>query len=89
MAALALDLVVFVARDSGGRRVVAEVRHVDRYDQASDQIVSDAWFMPDPSTGQAVQTSVIPVHLLDVLVAHGYEPHAHHRLNPLVLGGRS
>jgi len=32
--------------------VVAEVRHVDRYDSATDQIVSDAWFLPDPATGQ-------------------------------------
>jgi Flp pilus assembly CpaF family ATPase len=87
LAALALDLVVFVARDVDGRRVVAEVRHVHRYDSTSEQIVSDAWFMPDPSTRRAVQASVIPVHLLDELVAHGYEPQARRPHGPLPTGG--
>jgi Flp pilus assembly CpaF family ATPase len=86
LAALALDLVVFVARDAAGRRVVAEVRHVDRYDPSSDQIISDAWFMQDQVTGRAAQASVIPVHLLDVLVAHGYRPEAHDRPGQLRRG---
>jgi Flp pilus assembly CpaF family ATPase len=77
LAALALDLVVFVARDAAGNRTVAEVRHVERYDPDSSQIVSDAWFTPDPLTGRATRSSVIPVHLLDELVAHGYEPSEH------------
>lgn len=77
LAALALDLIIYVARDKAGRRVVAEVRHVDRYDSEAEQIVSDAWFLPDPTTGRAAQASVIPVRLLDELVAHGYQPGRH------------
>jgi Flp pilus assembly CpaF family ATPase len=73
-AALALDLVVFVGRDAAGRRVVSEVRHVERYDSSSDQVISDAWFLADTVTGQATQASVIPVPLLDELAAHGYRP---------------
>jgi pilus assembly protein CpaF len=78
--AMAFDLVIFVARDSDDRRVVAEVRHIDRYDAQTDQIVSDAWFLPDHRTGRAVAASVIPVHLLDELVTHGYEPGRHTRV---------
>jgi Flp pilus assembly CpaF family ATPase len=77
LAGLALDLVVFVARDSDGRRVVAEIRHIDRYDRSTDQIISDPWFIMDPVTRRAVPASVIPVHLLDQLVEHGYDPAAH------------
>ena len=77
LAALALDLVVFVARDRVGERVVAEIRHIDRYDTESDQVISDAWFLPDPVTGRAVRGSVIPVHLLDELAGHGYDPSRH------------
>ena len=77
LAALALDLVVFVARDAAGRRVVAEIRHIERYDTESDQVISDAWFRPDPVTGRPVRDSVIPVHLLDELAAHGYDPSLH------------
>lgn len=77
LAALALDLVVFVARDAAGRRVVAEIRHVERYDTDSAQIVSDAWFTADTLTGRPGRSSVIPVHILDELVAHGYDPTAH------------
>jgi pilus assembly protein CpaF len=76
-AALAFDLVAFVGRDVDRRRVVAEVRHVERYDSQSDQIVSDAWFLPDPATGRASPASVIPVQLLDELVEHGYQPSRH------------
>jgi Flp pilus assembly CpaF family ATPase len=77
LAALALDLIVFVSRDSAGRRVVAEIRHVDRYDTSTEQVISDAWLAPDPASGQAVRTSVIPVQHLDRLVAHGYDPSGH------------
>jgi pilus assembly protein CpaF len=78
-AAIALDLVIFVARDYENRRVVAEVRHVERVDSDTGQIVSDAWFKPDPVTGRAVPASVIPVQLLDQLVRHGYSPALHDR----------
>lgn len=77
LAALALDLIVLVARDRDGRRVVAEVRHVDRYDADQQQVTSDAWFQADPVTGRAVRTGVIPAHLLDQLTSHGYDPGAH------------
>ncbi len=77
LAALALDLIVFVARDREGRRVVAEVRHVDRYDSSTGQVISDAWLVPDPATGRAVRASVIPVQHLDPLVEHGYNPSGH------------
>jgi Flp pilus assembly CpaF family ATPase len=77
LAALALDLVVFVARDVAGRRVVAEVRHVDRYDPDTSMVISDAWFSPDPLTGRAARSSVIPVHVLDELTAFGYDPTGH------------
>jgi len=77
LAALALDLVVFVARDRAGDRVVAEIRHIDRYDTESNQVISDAWFLPDPVTGRPVRGSVIPVHVLDELAAHGYDPSRH------------
>ena len=74
LAAQAIDLVVFVARDHQRRRVVAEVRHVERFDADTGRIVSDAWFAPDRRTGLATRNAVIPVHLLDELVAHGYRP---------------
>jgi pilus assembly protein CpaF len=74
LAAESLDLVVFVARDRESRRVVAEVRHVDRFDPDTGRVVSDAWYTADPRTGRATATGVIPVHLLDELVAHGYRP---------------
>jgi Flp pilus assembly CpaF family ATPase len=77
LAALALDLIVFVARDRRGTRVVAEIRHVDRYDTTTEQVVSDTWFTPDATTGRATRASVIPVHHLDRLVAHGYDPTGH------------
>jgi pilus assembly protein CpaF len=74
LAAQAIDLVVFVARDTDRRRVVAEVRHVDRFDADTGRIVTDAWFTAHQHTGRATRTGVISVHLLDELVAHGYRP---------------
>jgi Flp pilus assembly CpaF family ATPase len=72
LAAQAIDLVVFVARDHQHRRVVAEVRHVDRYDSDLGRIVTGAWFSADQRTGRASRTGVIPVALLDQLIDHGY-----------------
>ncbi len=74
LAAQAIDLVVFVARDTDRRRVVAEVRHVERFDPDTGRMVTDAWFTADQRTGRATRAGVIPVHLLDELVAHGYRP---------------
>lgn len=74
LAAQAIDLVVFVARDRDRRRVVAEVRHVDAFDPDTGRMVTDAWYRADTPTGRAARAGVIPVHLLDELVAHGYRP---------------
>ena len=78
LAALALDVIVFVARDRSGRRVVAEVRSVNRFDPDSGRVVTDEWFHPGPS-GRAVRnpSAPIPVALLDELVDHGYDPALH------------
>ncbi|MAT06899.1 MAG: type II secretion system protein E [Acidimicrobiaceae bacterium] len=78
LAALALDAIIFLARDRTGRRVVAEVRHVQRFDADTGRIVTDEWFQPDPD-GRAVRnpTAPIPVALLDDLVDHGYDPTLH------------
>ena len=76
LAAQAIDLVVFVARDADRRRVVAEIRHVDRFDPDAERLVTDPWFSADPRTGRARRAGVIPVGLLDELVAHGYRPEA-------------
>ena len=78
LAALALDVVVFLSRDRSGRRVVAEVRYVQRFDPDSGQIVTDEWFHSAPD-GRAVRNpgAPIPVGLLDELVEHGYDPSLH------------
>lgn len=78
LAALALDAIVLVARTRDGRRVVAEIRHIDRYDSDADQVVTDVWFQPGPH-GDAIPnpTSPIPVGLLDELVSCGYDPSLH------------
>lgn len=78
LAALALNAIVFLARARDGRRVVAEIRHVDRYDAEARQVVTDVWFQPGPD-GSAVPnaTAPIPVRLLDELVAVGYDPQLH------------
>lgn len=78
LAALALDVIVFVGRDRAGRRVISEVRHVARFDPDSQQVVTDEWFHPAPD-GRAVRNpnAPIPVALLDELVEHGYDPALH------------
>lgn len=80
LAALALDAVVFVTRARDGRRVVAEIRHIDRYDGDAGQVVTDVWFQPGPNGAATPNpSSPIPVRLLDELVAHGYDPGLHDR----------
>ena len=78
LAALALDVIVFLARDRSGRRVVSEVRYVQHFDHDSGHVVSDEWFKPDRD-GRAIRnpSAPMPVHLLDDLVAHGYDPSLH------------
>jgi Flp pilus assembly CpaF family ATPase len=91
LAALALDVVVFLRRDRTGRRVVSEVRHVERFDTDSGQIVTDEWFHPGPNAAAVRNPGApIPVGLLDELVEHGYDPGAHHPTDGAVvqLGSR-
>lgn len=78
LAALALDVIVFVARNRAGQRVVAEVRSVNRFDLDAGRMVTDEWFHPGPD-GRAVRnpSAPIPVALLDDLVDHGYNPTLH------------
>lgn len=78
LAALALDVIVFLGRDRAGNRVVSEVRYVQRFDNDSGQVVTDEWFTPDRD-GRAVRnpTAPIPLRLLDELVDHGYDPSLH------------
>lgn len=78
LTALALDVIVFLALDRDGRRVVAEVRYVQGFDQSAGQVVTDEWFHPD-ECGRAVRNpdAPIPVKVLDELVACGYEPGLH------------
>lgn len=79
LAALGLDLVVFLTRDTTGRRVIAEVRHVESYDQLHEQVITNPWFHRGPDGGAAVPNpqAPIPVDLLDRLVEHGYDPSLH------------
>lgn len=72
-AAVALDLLVFVARDRAKKRYVAAVRHIGSFDFDTGRIISDAWLTPS-GDGRAVPASVIPVALLDELVEAGYDP---------------
>ena len=78
LAALALDVILFLTRDRSGRRVVSEVRYVQRFDPDSGQVVTDEWFHPGQD-GAAVRnpTAPIPISLLDELIDHGYDPALH------------
>lgn len=84
LAALALDVIVFVGRDRTGRRVISEVRSVERFDPDVGQVVTDQWFEPGPD-GRAVANPAapIPVRVLDQLVDHGYDPSGHDRVSGL------
>jgi hypothetical protein len=75
---MALQVVVFVGRDRQGRRVVSEIRHVEGFDPAGGQAITNPWFVAGVD-GRAVRNAdaPIPVRLLDELVAHGYEPELH------------
>jgi Flp pilus assembly CpaF family ATPase len=80
MAALALDVVIFLRSTPEGRKVISEIRHIESYDHLTGQVISSEWFVPGPD-GSAVPNpdAPIPVEDLDVLVAHGYQPHLHDR----------
>jgi Flp pilus assembly CpaF family ATPase len=79
LASLGIHLVVFLARDRDGRRCVAEIRHVEAFDQQHDQIITNPWFSPGPD-GRATPnpTSPIPVDLVEELMAYGYNPSLHY-----------
>jgi Flp pilus assembly CpaF family ATPase len=78
LAAMALQVVVFVGRDRQGRRVVAEIRHVEGFDASVGQAITNPWFVAGPD-GRAARNpdAPIPVRLLEALVAHGYQPELH------------
>jgi pilus assembly protein CpaF len=77
-ASMALDLVIYLDKTPEGRRVVAEITQVVDYDHADKQVITNEWFVRGPD-GSAVPNpnSPIPVDLLDVLLANGYEPELH------------
>ena len=79
LAALALDVIVFLSRDRAGNRVVSEVRYMQRFDQQAGQVITDEWFIARTQTGAPyrIRRAPIPVRLLDELVDHGYNPALH------------
>jgi Flp pilus assembly CpaF family ATPase len=85
LAAQALDVIVFLRQLSDGRRVIAEICHVESYAPSTSQMVIGEWFVPGPA-GTAVPNpqSPIPLHLLDELRAYGYDPRLH-RPSPLAV----
>lgn len=78
LAALALDVIVLITRDRSGRRLISEIRYVQRFDPETGQVVTDEWFHPGDD-GRAVRNPAapVPVRLLDELVDHGYDPSLH------------
>jgi pilus assembly protein CpaF len=80
LAALALHVVIFLAENIDGRRVVSEVRFVERFDHDSGRVVTNECFHAGPD-GRAVPNpnAPIPVRLLDDLVRYGYDPSLHDR----------
>jgi Flp pilus assembly CpaF family ATPase len=69
--AAALDFVVHLAYDSGGRRVVASVREV--VDADGPLVVSNEVFAPGPD-GRAVPAAPLRAATLERLVAAGFDP---------------
>lgn len=82
LAAMALDVVIFLAPARDGRKVIASIKHIDHYDHREGVVVGDDWFVPGPD-GAAVPNpeSPLPPHVLDVLVSHGYRPDLHRHVN--------
>jgi pilus assembly protein CpaF len=78
-AAFALDLIVYLDRTPDGRRVISEITQVLDYDLGDKQVVSNDWFVPGPDRAAVRNPNApIPVHMLDLLIEHGYEPDLHH-----------
>ena len=82
LAALALDVVVFLAQARDGRKVISSIRHISHYDHHEGVVVGDDWFIPG-ADGAAVPNpqSPIPPEHLEVLLAHGYRPDLHRSTN--------
>ena len=80
LASEALDLIVFCRKLShGDRRVVAEIRHVERYEPSSHAIRTNELFVAGPDGGAVPNpTAPMPAMLLHELVDCGYEPSLHH-----------
>jgi pilus assembly protein CpaF len=89
LAAMALDVVVFLASARDGRKVISSIRHIDHYDHREGVVVGDDWFVPGPD-GSAVPNpdSPIPPHVLAELADHGYRPELHRGVNGYTYAGR-
>jgi Flp pilus assembly CpaF family ATPase len=85
MAALALDVVIFLRSTASGRKVISEIRHIESYDHFTGQVVSGEWFMPGPDGMAAPNPDApIPIELREELMAHGYRPELHRRPQAVV-----
>lgn len=82
LAAMALDVVVFLAPARDGRKVVSTIRHIDHYDHREGVVVGDDWFVPGPD-GAAVPNpdAHIPPPVVEQLMVHGYRPDLHRPVN--------
>ncbi len=78
---LAVDYVVLCRRLPDGRRVVAEVRHVEGYEPRSQTMITNPVFVPGPG-GRAVPNPAVPFgeDLQRLLEEHGYDPSRHRPL---------
>ena len=76
LASAAIDLLVFIAKTRQGR-FVASIRQVVGWE--GQQVVTNELFRPRPD-GRAAPAAPIPTDLLDELVAEGYDPELHDRL---------
>jgi Flp pilus assembly CpaF family ATPase len=75
LAAIALDVIVHLRRDRDGRRALAEVRFVSRFDSIARQVVTDPWYVTGPDGRAARNPSApIPVEVLADLEDHGFRP---------------
>lgn len=76
LAALGLDLVLFLSRTPDGTRVLSEIRHVEGFDRHAGTPVTNPWFVPGPD-GRARRNHMAPIppEILDRL--DGYRPELH------------
>jgi Flp pilus assembly CpaF family ATPase len=74
-AAEGLDLIVHLGSADDGRRVIAEVLHVDGFDEQAQRPITSEWFVPGPD-GAATPNPLapIPAGVLAGLADYGYRP---------------